>query len=64
LRITSGPAAGRTYVLGNGSAFGVDTPPGPVGCAESFAAVVAGVGAWDDLAGLHAAAVIAAAISK
>jgi len=50
-------------VLGNGSAFGADTPPGPVAVAESFDPT--GVGACDVFAGLHAdVATSAAAISK
>jgi hypothetical protein len=31
LRITYGGAGRRAYVLGNGSAFGVETPPVPGG---------------------------------
>ena len=60
LRITSGADAVRTYVLGNGSAFGAETPPGPVGAAESVlaAAALAGVGAWLFFAGAHATAAI------
>jgi hypothetical protein len=60
--ITSGAEATRTYVLANGSAFGVDTPPGPVTAVESFA--VAGVGACVVLAGVHADAAIAAATNN
>jgi hypothetical protein len=61
--ITSAGAALRTYVLGNGLAFGSDTPPGPVAPAESFAA--AGVGGCAGFAGLHAVAVTrTAAMSK
>jgi hypothetical protein len=62
LRITSGADGRGVYVLANGSAFGVDTPPGPVADVESFD--VTGVGAWLVFAGAHAvAATIAAANS-
>jgi hypothetical protein len=48
-RITWGAAGTRTYVLGNGSAFGTDTPPGPVGGTESFGVT----GVVVDLAGVQ-----------
>lgn len=51
-RITRGGAAMRAYVLGNGSAFGRDTPPGPVEVTESRA--VAGACVELDRVGAHA----------
>src|SRR5688572_13160872 len=50
LRMTSGGEGKRAYVLGNGLAFGVETPPSPVAAAESFGVT----GGLVDFLGAHA----------